>query len=278
MRFLFICFGHNNIGDIMKVLIVGAASGIGYNLAGELSERGHIVYIGVHRKNQVAPTIKKILEDKKKINVCKLDVRNENDRKLIKKIEPDSLVIHAGIGNGGSILEMDIDVLRDNYETNVFSNFTLLKEFYQLKQNSNKPGKIFVTSSIAAHLPIPFLGCYTSSKAAISMLCNTLKYELKYLSKNITITLVEAGAYHTGFNQVMIDNKDLFTLKTGKIYNNIDMINRIMRNLFLLIEKKEDNDLVLKIIKELEKEKPRFKIRRPILQSVFLRIYLIFFA
>ena len=263
---------------VMKILIVGATSGIGFSLAKSLSIRNNDIYIGVHKENQISLVKEKIKLEKLNIKVIKLDVRNSKDRKIINKINPDCLVIHDSIGNGGSILEMDINVLRDNYETNIFSNFLLLKEYYELKDKNKDKGKIFVTSSIAAYLPIPFLGCYTSSKAAISMLCKTLKYELKYLNKNITISVIEPGAYHTGFNQVMIDNKELFSYKDSKLYKNKDEVNRIQRNLFRLIEKDNTNSLIKKIVKEIYKDKPKFRIRRPISQSIFLKLYMIFFG
>lgn len=263
----------------MKVLIVGGASGIGFSLAKKLSyDNNNDVYIGVHKKNQIETIKKKINDNKINISVVKLDVRNKKDRKIINKINPDCLMIHDGIGNGGSILEMDIDVLRDNIETNVFANFTLLKEYYELKNKNNEPGKVFVTSSIAAYIPIPFLGCYTSSKAAITSLCKALRYELKYLNNNITISVIEPGAYHTGFNQVMTDNKELFSNKNGKIYKNINKINRIQRNLFRLVEKDDKSSLINKIIKEIYKKKPKFRIRKPLLQVIFLKLYLIFFG
>lgn len=261
----------------MKILITGATSNIGYLLAKELSKRGHIVYLTTHTNEQLHNLKKKIKDEKLKIECFKMDITKKEDRKLIQKIEIDVLVNHAGIGYGGSILEMDIKILRENYETNIFGSFSLIQEFYKLKNKKGEKAKIFVTSSIASMLPIPYLGCYTSSKAAISMLVFTLKQELKYLNKDITISLIEPGAYYTGFNQVMIDNKTLFTNKNSKIYKNINSINRLQRNLFALIEKENYNKLVIKVIKEIEKENPKFKIRIPFSQSLFSKIYLLFF-
>ena len=126
-------------------------------------------------------------------------------------------------------------------------------------------------------LPIPYLGCYTSSKAAISMLVFTLKQELKYLNSNIKISLIEPGAYYTGFNQIMIDNKNIFINKNSKIYKNRNSINRLQRNLFALIEKKSYEKLTNKIVKEVEKDNPKFKIRVPLLQSIFAKIYLLLY-
>lgn len=261
----------------MRILITGACSGIGFDLARELSSRNHVVYITVHTKEQLKEVKKKVKDIKLNILCFKMDIRNKTDRKILQTLNIDCLVNHAGIGNGGSVLEMDISTLRKNYETNVFSSFSLLQEFYQLKTQEQSKAKIFVTSSIASMLPIPYLGCYTSSKAAISMLVFTMKQELKYLNSNISISLIEPGAYHTGFNQVMIDNKNIFTNKNSKIYKNKDSINRLQRNLFAVIEKKNYNKLINKIIKEIESDNPKFKIRLPISQSIFAKIYLLFF-
>ena len=122
------------------------------------------------------------------------------------------------------------------------------------------------------------MGCYTSSKAAISILCKSIRYELKYLNNNIKISLIEPGAYHTGFNQVMTDNKELFSYKGSKIYKNMDKINRVQRNLFRLVESDNTNNLINKIVKEIYKDNPKFRIRKPFIQTIFLKLYLTFFG
>lgn len=262
----------------MNILITGASSGIGFDLAVALEKRSHKVYITTHTTKQLSSVKEKIKDLNLNIICYKMDIRKQEDRQLINKLEIDCLVNHVGIGNGGSLLYMDIDVLRDNYETNVFASFSLLQEFYKLKKAKKEKGKILVTSSIASMLPIPFLGCYTSSKAAISMLMFTLKGELKYLKDDkISLSLIEPGAYHTGFNQVMIDNKDKFLEKNNKIYHNKESINRLQRNLFALIEAKSTNSLIKDIVKQIESDNPKFKIRRPIIQSIFTKILLLFY-
>ncbi len=262
----------------MKVLITGAASGIGFDLALELAKRGHTVYITVHTKSQLEQVQEKIKEMGLNVLCFKMDIRKKEDRKLIDTLNIDCLVNHAGIGNGGSLLYMDIGVLKDNYETNIFASFSLLQEFYQMKREKGEKARIFITSSIASMLPIPFLGCYTSSKAAISMLAFTLKEELKYLKDHdITISLIEPGAYKTGFNQVIIDNKNKFLKKNNKIYEHKDSINKIQRNMFTLIEKTCTKGLVKKVVREIESESPSFKIRTPITQGIFAKLFLLFY-
>ena len=262
----------------MKVLIVGGTANIGYLLAKKLYLKGNSVYIGVHKKSQISPLVDRLIKEQLCINVLKLDIESMDDRNKLKRINPDCLIVHSSVGYGGTLLDMNMDVVRQNYEVNVFSCFSLIQEFYNLKKNTKKKTKIFVTSSIAGYLPMPFLGSYSSTKSAITNICKALKYELKYINPNISISVVEPGCYHTGFNQVMIDNKEKYLDKNSKIYNNISNINRIQRNIFRLIEKDNYNDLVNKIVKELDSDNPKFIIRRPILQSIFLKIYLIFFG
>ena len=261
----------------MKILITGATSGIGFDLAKALAKKSYTVYITTHKTEQLEEVSKRIEKESLLIYPYKMDIRKEKDRRLIRKINPDVLVNHAGIGNGGSILDIDMDVLKDNYETNIFASFSLVKEFYDLKVERGEYGKIFVTSSIASMLPIPFLGCYTSSKAAISLLVKTLYLELKSRNSNISISLIEPGAYHTGFNQVMIDNKQIYTKKSSKIYKHIPCINKIQRNMFALIEKENPASLINKIVKEIEKEHSKYLIRKPTMQGLIARIIFFFY-
>lgn len=257
----------------MKVLITGATSGIGYRLAVELAKRNHTVYLTTHTVKQCYEVKEKLKVDMVDALVFKMDITNGEDIELIEKLDFDVLVNHAGVGVGGTLLYMDIDKLKENYEVNIFASFRLLqKAFLKMEKNKIK-GKIFVTGSLAGYLPIPFLGCYTSSKAAIGMLSRTIKKELEYLKSDIHISLIEPGAYDTGFNKLMVENKTLYMPKGNKVYKNIEEINKLQKNMFTLIEKDNYDDLIKKVIVEMEKEKPAFLIRRPIGQSFFTKIY-----
>lgn len=264
------------MGDRMRILITGATSGIAYQLGRELAKRSHVVYFTTHTEKQLGTLKRKIREDGFSALCFKMDVTT-SDIELVDQLEIDCLISHAGIGLGGSLLYMSIEHLKKNYEVNIFSSFRLIQRVYRNMEKQGKKGKIFVTSSMAAYLPFPFLGCYTSSKAAITMLCKTIRKELKYLKSDITISVIEPGAYHTGFNQVMIDNKDIYLDSDNMIYKHRDSINRLMRNMFCLLEKDDCFDLIRKVVVEIEKKHSKFMIRRPIFASVFLKIYFALF-
>lgn len=255
----------------MKILITGATGGIAYKLGIKLANKGHFVYMTTHTKNQAQELNKKIinLNLTEKIQVLKLDITNKIDAKIINDLDIDTLFLHASIGEGGSILNIPIDKLKYNYEVNVFSNIKLIKKYIKSRTTNNKQGKIIITSSITSMIPIPYLGSYTSSKAALSMLIKTLNKEIKDTKSNIKVYLVEPGAYHTGFNQVMIN-------KIGD-YNSLQKQLKIFK-LFRLIESKNINSIVEKMIYLTEHNSIKLIHRTPLLQRILIKLYLIFIA
>ena len=264
-EFLFLV--HNIIGDNMRILITGGRSGLGFELAKKLS-LNNTVYLTVHTSKQYETLKEEIKKENLKVLCFKLDITNKIDLKLINTLEIDTLICNAAIGNSGSILDCDISTVKETYNTNVFSTLELIKTY--CKSRNTKRSKIFVISSIAGIIPIPYLGSYTSSKAALSMFVRTLKYELP---KNISISLVELGAFHTGFNQSMIDSIEKNSKK--KELNNIHKIKRVERNIFSIIEVSTDK-IVKKLVKSIEKKNSKFLIRIPFIQSIFSKLYLIF--
>ena len=75
----------------------------------------------------------------------------------------------------------------------------------------------------------------------------------------------------------MIENKEKF-LKTKNIfYNDRKKITQSQKKLFNLIENKNIDKLVNKIIKEMTKENPKFKIRSPFIQALFTKLYYLFY-
>ena len=120
----------------MNILITGGRSNIAYNLALKLSKR-HKIYLTTHTNKQCQTLKYKINNN---ITVFKLDITKEEDRNKINNLDIDCLINHAGIGIGGSIIDMNIDDLRYNYEVNVFSSFEVVKLVYHkfLKEHKNQ--------------------------------------------------------------------------------------------------------------------------------------------
>lgn len=260
------------MGDIMKILITGAASNIAFAVATKLS-KNNFVYLTTHTEKQ-CNLVREKLKNNKNIKVFKLDINKDLNK--INELEIDCLISHAGIGIGGTILGMDIKYLKENFQTNFFANFKLIQKVYY-KMEKQGHGKIFVMSSLASILPIPMLGNYCSTKAAISMLTTILHKELKIIKSNIKISLIEPGAYYTGFNQVMIENKEKYLNEKSIFYKEKDNFDKIQKNIFKLMEVKNINSLVNKIEKEVNSNNPKFHIRKPFIQVLTSKLYLLLF-
>lgn len=260
----------------MKVLITGSRSGIAFLTGITLASRGHFVYMTTHTLKEAHELKKRVDRYNYKIIVFRLDVTNVDDRKILDTLDIDVLINHAGIGVGGSVLDLPLEELKRNFEVNYFYSYDIVKRVVNKMIKNNKDGRIIITSSIAGIIPIPFLGSYCSTKSAISTMATSLRGELKTIKSKIKIILIEPGAYKTGFNQVMIDDIDKNTNSDSVFFNEKDKIHNNLTNIFNLTEKKKLNSIVIKIIEAVESSNPRSKYSAPLVQKIFAKIYTLF--
>lgn len=257
-----------------KILYTGARSGISNYVINKLIEKDYYIYLTVHTELQ-EKLMKEKYKDFKNVECFKLDITNKNDREKIKNLDIDILVNNAAIGEGGSLTEIDIDRVRKNFETNVFSTFEIIQ--LVLKNMINKKnGKIIIMSSLSSIIPLNFLGSYCGTKASLSHMTRILKNEVKMLNKNIKVVLIEPGMYYTGFNQVMLENKYKYMDIDSYFKNKIEIIRKKENFIFSLLEKEKMNSIGNKIIKAIDSDNPRFIYRAPLLQSIGAKIYNIF--
>ena len=253
----------------MKVLITGGYSGIGFEVAKKISLY-YKVYIGIHTYEQLKYARIKIKEYKN-IKAIKLDVTDNNDIKKIKKYNFDIVVLNASVGVGGSVLDIPIEKIKECYDVNVFGNINIIKSVIRNMYN-NDYGRIIVISSLAGISPFKFMGIYGSTKASLINLSIALKKELKLISKNIKISLIEPGAYKTGFNDVMLENKYNYLNKSIYFKNKESSIRKKESKFFRFIEQYNLNSIVNKIEDAIMSDNPKFIYRAPFLQSVIKKI------
>lgn len=251
----------------MKILITGATGGIGYLTALTLAQRGHFVYLTCHTKKQ-ALYVKEKVEDYKNIKVLKVDILNGEDIKKVLNLNIDVLISNAGVGISGSIIEHDINDIKNTFEVNVFSNFLLIKQV--LKQMIDKDkGRVVVMSSLAGDITFPFLGVYSATKASIDKMVKSLKLELKILGSNVDIALIKPGLYHTGFNNYLIDSK----YNESKYFNDTkDIIYNLEHSFLILMEKKKLDSIVIQIVRATEDKKIKKVYKAPFFQVLFAKI------
>lgn len=251
----------------MNILVTGAAGGIGYLTSLTLASRGHFVYLTCHTLSE-EKNLKEKLKAYENLKVMKLDITKEDDINKVLNLDIDVLISNAALCQGGSIIEADMKKFKENFEVNVFSNFYLVKKVLQ-QMIEKDSGRVIMISSLISKIPLPFVGIYSATKASISNLTSALRKELSLIS-NVQITLVEPGLYHTGFNQLFLDNK----YDSGKYFKHIRKELYNVEHFFIrLLEKKKLDSIVVKIVRAVEDEKTKKVYRAPKMQSIFIKLY-----
>lgn len=257
-----------------SILITGAGTGIGKDAAFELVKRGHFVMATTETKEQANALRLEAERLNARLEIFKLDITKAADRELVKSREIDVLICNAGIGESGSIAEIDIDKIRYNFEVNVFSNFELSQPVLKNMFAKNSGTVIFI-SSLAGRIAMPFLGPYCMTKFALSSGAETMRTEIHRVRKNVHISLVEPGGYHTGFNQRNMAKKYEWMDESSLFYPIMDQIKKEEARSFKVTESKSNKSIMSKIVKASEAKKPRLRYSAPAWQAFgvwFLRV------
>ena len=167
-------------------------------------------------------------------------------------------------------------MVRENFEVNVFSNLNIIQKV--IKNMIYKgSGRVVIISSLTSKSPLPFLGSYCASKAALSSMARVLHYESMLLKANVQIVLVEPGLYRTGFNKLAFDKKYEFMDSDSFFASQIELI-RKSENIYLkLIEKKNLTSIGNKIYKAITSDYPRFRYSAPFSHNLFSKIINLFY-
>jgi short-subunit dehydrogenase len=257
------------------ILITGCRRGIGRDAATALSLRGHHVIATVHREESVEDLKSYAKEKGVQFDVFKLDITDPQDQKKVLDFDIDILINNAGIGETGSLSEVPLERIRKNFETNVFGTLDLTQ--LALKKMMKKDsGSIIFVSSIAGRIPMAFFGPYAMTKYSLSAAADILRKELKMVTQNVHISVIEPGTYHTGFNQDMMATKYTWMDEKSYFYKMLSAIKKQEETTFGLLERKTTKSIVNKIVSAVESNNPRLHYSAPWWQALFVRMVRMF--
>lgn len=265
--------GNINTGDIMKsILITGARSGMIYPVIQRLKKNYH-VYVTVHTDSEVK-SIKRIYKDDKNIECLRLDITKDLNK--LNKLDIDVLVCNAAIAESGSLFEIPLDKVKENFNVNVFSNLNLIQKVSKKMIEKGK-GRIVIISSLTSKMPLPFLGSYSGTKAALSVFARTLYYESKLLDSKLDIVLVEPGLYKTGFNKLAFDKKYEFMDYNSFFDTQIELIRNVENMYLWLFEKRSLKSISDKIYEAVTVSNPHYRYSASFSHNLFAKIFNLFY-
>ena len=256
----------------MKILITGTRGGMGLEAALQLAERGHDVIATVHFEESI-PVVKAAAAERGvTLTVEKFDILNEDDRARFADVDIDVLINNAAIGETGPLLEVPIERIRKNFETNVYSTIALSQQ-YARRMVERGSGKIVFVGSLGGRLAMPFMGPYIMTKFALEAAIDVLRVELRPLG--IKVSLIEPGSYSTGFNEKMITKKYEWMDDSSLYHEHLNYIKLFEKSVFRL-QSKHVNRIAKKIVKATEAKRPCARYVAPWWQGLGVRILRIF--
>ena len=187
----------------MKVLITGASSGIGRDIARIYSKKGYNLVL-VARSEENLNKLKTELENNKSnIEIISMDLAvKENCIELHKRVKDvDILINNAGFGDCGNFTKTDLEKEINMIKTNIIAYHILMKLYLKDMKEKNS-GKILNVASIAGFMPGPLMSTYYATKAYIVRLSEGIREELKKEKSNVKISILCPGPVATNFNKV----------------------------------------------------------------------------
>jgi len=179
------------------VLITGCSSGIGYCVAHGLQQRGYNVIASARKPEDVD---KLSLEG---LQCIQLDL---DDSHSIEKAVSETIKLgngkiyalfnNAAFGQPGAVEDLSRDVLRQQFETNLFGTVELTNKVLPIMRKQGY-GRIIQNSSILGLITLNYRGAYNASKFALEGITDTLRQELA--GTGIYVSLIEPGPIKSHF-------------------------------------------------------------------------------
>ena len=256
-----------------SILITGCSSGIGLCAARTLKARGWRVFATARKPQDIAR-----LHEQDGVESLYLDyaepasIAEAADKVLtLTDGRLDALFNNGGYGQPGAVEDLTPDVLRAQFEANVFGWHDLTRRLIPAMRSQGQ-GRIVYCSSVLGLVAAKYRGGYCASKFAVEALADSLRMELD--GTGIQVVLIEPGPIATRFVEHAIEaysrNIDMETSPHRDVYRaRIASMEEGGQQLFKL----GPEAVAAKLVHALEarKPRPRYYVTVPTYAAVFLR-------
>lgn len=183
--------------DKKSILITGCSSGIGLCAAEGLARRGYRVFATARRPADVEMLAGRGLESLR-LDIADPDSIRDAVDEILRRTGGtlDALFNNAGYGQPGAVEDLRREVLRQQFETNVFGTIELTNRLIPVMR-AQGGGRIVINSSLLGYVSLPFRGAYNATKYALEGFADTLRLELR--GSGIHVCLVEPGPIASRF-------------------------------------------------------------------------------
>ncbi len=182
------------------ILITGASTGIGKELAIQLAEKENRLVLIARRENLLKELIVSLPNHRDGHLYFSCDVSDLKSVQKIctnltkQKIIFDVLILNAGIGGGFDVSNIDLEKFHKIFDINFFGIIYFLKHLLP-PMIEQQAGLVSAVSSLAGYRGMPKSAPYSTSKAALSTLMESLRIDL--LNSSVKVSLISPGFVKT---------------------------------------------------------------------------------
>ncbi|MGL1885431.1 MAG: SDR family NAD(P)-dependent oxidoreductase [Reichenbachiella sp.] len=184
------------------VLITGASSGLGEEMALQLSSKYNTNLILVARRENKLIDLKRRINDQSTVHVeyVMADLSKPEDTQTVINLclSKDGFygaILNAGITYLGKYIKQEqinqAAIITLNIQSTVQLTDAVVKHF----ESTNKEGRLMVISSLAAKVPAPYQAVYSGTKAFLTNFFHSLKNELT--NKSFKLSVFSPGGIKT---------------------------------------------------------------------------------
>jgi short-subunit dehydrogenase len=183
------------------VLITGASSGVGYATALAFARRGLQVAGTSRDASRLAPLASAIRDASGQFLALEADARDEQAMQdaAQRTVETfgrlDIVIANAGLGQRGALVDADWNDIDTVIRTNIDGVLHAIRAGVPHMQPG---GHVVIVSSVAWNLVSPYAATYAASKAFVSSIARSLRFELK--PRGIRVSDLRLGRTATQFN------------------------------------------------------------------------------
>lgn len=240
------------------VLITGASSGIGEQLAYKAAQKGYRLVLtarNLEKLDRIANRCRRISQ--KSVSIYPMDIsRPKEIEQTIPDIlqetgRIDVLINNAGFGLTDYFLQADLQKAEQMFRVNVLG-ILYLTQLIAIQMAEQGSGHLFMVASMAGKIATPKSSLYAATKAAVLAFSNALRMEMKPLG--IFVTTVNPGPADTPFFD-SFDPDGTYLEKVGKtVLSPQEIAEKVIRNI----------------------GKPKREINLPIIMEIGSRLYHLF--